>query len=110
MVNADRYMLLCGYPPFYGDCGANCGWKQGKHCEDCAVRCWAGCQMVSEPRQCRKSCWTTFKTDNLTSQSRQAAHFGRDRGTHAMQDWRRVSGAAKELITRMLVSEEKVRA
>ena len=33
-----RYMLLCGYPPFYGDCGTNCGWKQGKHCEDCAVR------------------------------------------------------------------------
>ena len=45
IVTRRRYMLLCGYPPFSGDCGANCGWKQGKHCDDCAVR-------VCMPRPC----------------------------------------------------------
>jgi serine/threonine protein kinase len=28
--------MLCGYPPFYGDCWRqNCGWDQGLPCQDC---------------------------------------------------------------------------
>jgi serine/threonine protein kinase len=28
--------MLCGYPPFYGECGrGNCGWNEGEHCGDC---------------------------------------------------------------------------
>jgi MAP kinase interacting serine/threonine kinase len=29
------YILLCGYPPFSGHCGADCGWNQGQSCDDC---------------------------------------------------------------------------
>nr|CAD7394918.1 unnamed protein product [Timema cristinae] len=29
------YILLCGYPPFYGSCGLNCGWERGENCHNC---------------------------------------------------------------------------
>lgn len=29
------YILLCGYAPFYGNCGKGCGWEDGGACEFC---------------------------------------------------------------------------
>ncbi|KAL3866345.1 hypothetical protein ACJMK2_043650 [Sinanodonta woodiana] len=29
------YIMLCGYPPFYGHCGSDCGWNRGEMCQDC---------------------------------------------------------------------------
>uniref|UniRef100_A0A0N4U3C3 Protein kinase domain-containing protein n=1 Tax=Dracunculus medinensis TaxID=318479 RepID=A0A0N4U3C3_DRAME len=30
------YIMICGYPPFYGQCWReNCGWDQGLSCNDC---------------------------------------------------------------------------
>lgn len=29
------YILLCGYPPFYGNCGKDCGWERGDNCQQC---------------------------------------------------------------------------
>jgi len=29
------YILLCGYVPFSGSCGADCGWDRGASCQDC---------------------------------------------------------------------------
>jgi MAP kinase interacting serine/threonine kinase len=29
------YILLCGYRPFYAHCGKDCGFDQGRACEDC---------------------------------------------------------------------------
>jgi serine/threonine protein kinase len=31
------YILLCGYPPFYGNCGSDCGWERGENCQACQV-------------------------------------------------------------------------
>ena len=27
--------MLCGYPPFYGQCGDDCGWERGENCSSC---------------------------------------------------------------------------
>ncbi|CAF4657376.1 unnamed protein product [Rotaria socialis] len=29
------YIMLSGYPPFYGTCGHTCGWSKGEECEQC---------------------------------------------------------------------------
>lgn len=29
------YIMLCGYPPFYGQCGSDCGWERGEMCSNC---------------------------------------------------------------------------
>lgn len=29
------YILLCGYRPFFASCGKNCGFAEGKACDDC---------------------------------------------------------------------------
>ncbi|KAH1017875.1 hypothetical protein HUJ05_008468 [Dendroctonus ponderosae] len=29
------YILLSGYPPFYGKCGEDCGWERGENCNTC---------------------------------------------------------------------------
>ncbi|XP_076028609.1 MAP kinase-interacting serine/threonine-protein kinase 2-like isoform X1 [Oratosquilla oratoria] len=29
------YILLCGYPPFCGSCGEECGWERGEACPQC---------------------------------------------------------------------------
>lgn len=29
------YILLCGYPPFSGNCQQDCGWNRGENCRTC---------------------------------------------------------------------------
>jgi MAP kinase interacting serine/threonine kinase len=37
------YIMLCGYPPFYGQCGQDCGWENGGSCNTCQVNRHALC-------------------------------------------------------------------
>ncbi|ESP02447.1 hypothetical protein LOTGIDRAFT_138360, partial [Lottia gigantea] len=38
------YITLCGYPPFYGQCGEDCGWERGEPCGDCQESLFLGIQ------------------------------------------------------------------
>lgn len=38
------YILLCGYPPFSGQCGAACGWNQGEACDACQANLFTNIQ------------------------------------------------------------------
>lgn len=40
------YIMLSGYPPFVGHCGADCGWDRGEVCRVCQVStAWASLGM-----------------------------------------------------------------
>jgi len=38
------YILLCGYPPFSGNCGHDCGWASGGACDACQLNLFKNIQ------------------------------------------------------------------
>merc|ERR1719492_215712 len=38
------YILLCGYPPFSGSCGHECGWASGGACDACQLNLFKNIQ------------------------------------------------------------------
>ena len=42
------YILLCGYPPFSGNCGNQCGWSLGGACNSCQELLFHSIQVKNE--------------------------------------------------------------
>lgn len=71
------YILLCGYPPFSGNCGGKCGWNQGEPCHRC---------------------------QELLFHSIQDGRY-----EFPDAEWRDISAEAKDLISRLLVKDARLR-
>jgi MAP kinase interacting serine/threonine kinase len=47
------YILLCGYPPFSGNCEQDCGWNRGENCRTCQELLF---ESIQEGRFCFPDC------------------------------------------------------
>jgi len=71
------YILLCGYPPFSGCCGRQCGWAEGGECKYCQLNLFHNIQ--------------------------------NGRFEFKQEDWRDISGQAKDLVSKLLVKDARAR-
>jgi MAP kinase interacting serine/threonine kinase len=59
------YILFCGYAPFSGNCGLDCGWERGDSCTDCQEMLFAS---IKEGE-------VNFSGDHWSNISPQAKHL-----------------------------------
>merc|ERR1711974_439882 len=61
------YILLCGYAPFAGNCGLDCGWDRGESCTDCQEKLFSSIKPSSSP-----SCSSLAPSSELLSKRRRS--------------------------------------
>lgn len=88
------YILLCGYPPFYGHCGTECSWEQGGTCESCQVL------VEFERPEFQVADGEFLLLQELLFESIQEGRYD-----FPERDWGSISEEAKDLIRGLLVKE-----
>lgn len=88
------YILLCGYPPFSGNCQQDCGWNRGENCRSCQ-------ELLFESIQTGKF----DRNFNLMFCCYNFDCFLSGRFSFPESEWTNVSSDAKDLICKLLVKE-----
>lgn len=93
------YILLCGYPPFSGNCGQDCGWNRGENCRTCQ-------ELLFESIQEGKHLFSENVKFNEIAKLLFLLNFEfLGRFSFPEQEWAEVSQEAKDLIKGLLVKE-----
>lgn len=87
------YILLCGYPPFSGNCDEDCGWNRGENCRTCQ-------ELLFESIQDGRFSFSVTQWHKLTKLFYILGKFG-----FPEAEWCEVSEEAKDLIRNLLVKE-----
>lgn len=94
------YILLCGYPPFSGNCGGKCGWNMGEPCQRCQELLFHSIQdgkfEFPDPE------WREISEEAKDLISRLLVKNARQRLSAEMvlsHPWVKCGGSAKQLVT-----------
>lgn len=98
------YIMLSGYPPFVGRCGADCGWDFGEPCHTCQVPLEPSERSGSTASPRSGFLITPFPFQNILFESIQEGKY-----EFPEKDWAHISASAKDLISKLLVRDAKKR-
>ena len=107
------FMMLCGHPPFYGECGAQCGWKNGEEscpqCQDMLLTRIKNGE-YSFPDEVGVLCPLSLSLTHTHTHIH--VHMYKCMHTHThdhLKEWRSVSEEAKDLIKQLLQTDARER-
>lgn len=104
--------MLCGYPPFYGCCGKNCGWENGAACETCQVNilnCFIlGSEVIANYTKIvvlNKLNYSVTGSVPHCFQDQLFTNIQEGQYQYPQDEWNEVSKEAEDLISHLLVRD-----